>query len=211
MDKWRIWRNIDCRNNKLLKTKAEELKKIIEQREILVAKGQDQLRWRNNKEGTFNLKEAKSILLELNPLVPDKIWQNFWRCQRWMKIKLFMWVVYHKKIMTWDNIRKRGVQGPSRCLLCEAQQETLEHLLNNFIFTSWLWDFFATIFQQSNRDRGSIISTLINWRKSDNEILNSVWAHTPSFIIWNVWKQRNKRIFKEEKNPPQHLLEIILK
>jgi len=185
----------------------------VEQRKILVAEGQDQLRWGNNKEGTFNLKEAKSILLELNPLVLDKIWQNLWRHQGWMKIKLFMWVVYHRKILTWDNIRKRGVQGPSRCLLCEDQEETLEHLLNNCIFTSWLWDLFVVIFQQSDRDIRSIISTLINWRKnfSDNEILNSAWALVPSFIIWNVWKERNKRIFKGEKKPPQHLLELILK
>ena len=124
-----------------------------------------------------------------------------------------MWLVPHKKILTWDNIRKRGVQGPSRCLLCEAQEETMEHLLNNCTFTSWLWDLFVAIFQQSVRDRRSIFSTLINWRKNfaNNEILNSTWALIPSFIIWNVWKDRNTRIFNGEKKPLQHLLELILK
>ena len=38
-----------------------------------------------------------------------------------------------------------------------------------------------------------------------------VWALTLSFIIWNVWKERNKRIFKDEKNPSHHLFELILK
>lgn len=109
MEKWRIWRNIDCRNNNLLETKVEELRKIIEQRKILVAEGQDELRWGDKKQGTFNLKEAKKILLELDPLVLHKIWQNLWKHPGWMKIKLFMWVVYHKKILTWDRIRKRGV------------------------------------------------------------------------------------------------------
>lgn len=131
---------------------------------ILVYKGQDQLRWDNNKEGTFNLKEAKGILLELTPQVLDKIWQKLWRHQGWMKSKLFMWLVYHRKILTWDNIRKRGVLGPSRYLLCGEQEETMEHLLNNCNFTSWLWDIFAKIFQQSDRDRESIFNTLISWR-----------------------------------------------
>jgi len=76
MEKWRIWTNIDCRNNNPLKTKAEELMKKVEQRMILVSWGQDQLRWGNNKEGTFNLKEAKGILIELDPQVPEKIWQK---------------------------------------------------------------------------------------------------------------------------------------
>lgn len=130
-----------------------------------------------------------------------------------MKIKIFMWLVYHKNNMTWDNIRKRGVLGPSRCQLCEAQEETMEHLLNSCIFTSWLWDTLATILQQSDRDRGSIISTLNDWRRNflDYEILSSTWALTPIFIIWNIWKERNKRTFKDENNPPHHLFEIILK
>ena len=63
-----------------------------------------------------------------------------------MKIELFMWLVLQRKILTWDNIRKRGMWGPSRFQLCEAQEETIEHLLNSCIFTSKLWDFFATIF-----------------------------------------------------------------
>eukprot|EP00253_Pinus_taeda_P011657 PITA_11657 len=120
-DKWRTWKNIECRNSSLLKTRAEELRKIVEKRKILVAEGQDQLRWGNNKEGTFILKEAKKHS-PLDPGVPNKIWQKLWRHQGWMKIKLYMWVVYHKKILTWDKIRKRGVQGPSRCPLCEAQE-----------------------------------------------------------------------------------------
>ena len=47
---------------------------MVEQRMILVVEGQGQLRWGYNKEGTFNLKGAKGILLELDPQVPDKIW-----------------------------------------------------------------------------------------------------------------------------------------
>jgi len=130
-----------------------------------------------------------------------------------MKIKLFMWLVYHRKILTWDNIRKRGVLGPSRCPLCGKQEETMEYLLNYCYFTSWLCDIFAKKFQQTDRDRGSIFKTLISWRGnfSEHEILNSAWTLTPSFIIWNVWKERYKRIFKEEKNPPHVLLEKILK
>ena len=130
-----------------------------------------------------------------------------------MKIKLFMWLVYHRKILTWDNIKKRGVLGPSKCLLYGEQEETMEHLLNNCIFTSQLWDIFSKIFQKYDSDRGSIINTLNSWMGnfSDYEIPNSAWALTPSFIICNVWKGINKRTFKEEKNPPYSLFETILK
>jgi len=164
---------------------------MVEQRKILMLEGQDQLRWGNNNEGAFNLKEAKLILLELNSQAPDNIQQDLWRHQGWIKIKTFMWLVQHRKILTWDNIRKRGILGPSKFQLCEAQEEMMEHLLNNLIFTSSLWDSFATVFQQTDRDKGRIINTLNKWRRnfSDNEIIASAWAIVPSFIIWNVWKE----------------------
>jgi len=89
----------------------------------------------------------------------------------------------------------------------------MEHLLNNCIFTSSLWDSFATIFQQTDRDKGSIINTLNKWRRnfSDNEVLGSAWAMIRSFIIWNVWKERNNRIFKNEKRSSQCLSKQILR
>ena len=110
----------------------------LDRRKILVSRVNDQLRLGNKNEGTFNLKEAKLFQLGLASQAPDKVWQRLWRHQGWMKIKLFMWLVQHRKILTWDNIRKRGVLGPSRCQLCEAQEETMEHLLNNCVFTSRL-------------------------------------------------------------------------
>ena len=49
-----------------MKVKVETLMKMSEQRKILMSGGHDQLRWGNNNEGTFNLKEEKLILLELD-------------------------------------------------------------------------------------------------------------------------------------------------
>eukprot|EP00253_Pinus_taeda_P022159 PITA_22159 len=159
-EKWRSWRNIECGEDSPLKIKAEALGDLLKKMMILKTKGKDQLRWGNNKQGAFNLKEAKGCLLGLNYSVPDKTWTHLWRQQGWMKINTFMWLVHHKKILTWENIRKRGIMGPSRCQLCEEQEETTEHILNSCSYTTWLWDSFSAIFQQSDRDRGSIINTL---------------------------------------------------
>ena len=89
---------------------------------ILVTEGQNQLRWGDNNKGTFDLKEAKGIFLGLDSSVPDKTWQHLWKNQGWMKIKIFMWLVHHKKILTWENIRKGGFMGPSRCQLLKSSR-----------------------------------------------------------------------------------------
>jgi len=145
--KWRKWRNLDLKNDSPLNSKAERLMKMLEQRKIFISKRHDQLRWDNKNYGNFNLKEYKLIIMDLDSKAPDRIWQNLWKHQGWMKIKLFLWLVLQRKILTWDNIKKRGFLGPLRCQLYEAQEETIEHLLNTSIFTSRLWDVFASIFQ----------------------------------------------------------------
>jgi len=86
---------------------------------MLKSADSNQLRWGKNSEGTFNLKEAKCIALGLDFPNLDLVWKNLWKNESWMKIKLFTWLVQHKKIMTWENLRKRGVSSPSRCQLCE--------------------------------------------------------------------------------------------
>ena len=77
--KWTIWKKIESREDRTLNSKAESLKRMLDQRMILVTKGQDQLRWGNSKEGNFNIKEAKGILLDLEPQVRNKTWQKLWR------------------------------------------------------------------------------------------------------------------------------------
>jgi len=96
-----------------------------------------------------------------------------------------MWLVQHKKILTWENLRKRGLSSPSKCQLCESQEETMDHLINLRPLTSTLWNWIAAIFRQTDKDMGSITNTLKKWRKnfSDNETVNKDWALAPSFLI----------------------------
>lgn len=144
-----------------------------------------QLRWGRNNEGNFNLKEAKRMALGLDFTNPDKVWKDLWQNQHWMKIKIFMWLVQHKQILTCENLQKRGIAGPTRCQLCESQEETMEHLLNLCPFTSTFWNCVASIFRQTDRDNFSITGTLKNWRRnfSENEIINKAWSLVLGFLI----------------------------
>ena len=45
----------------------------------------------------------------------------------------------------------------------------------------------------------------------NNEVLGSAWALTLSFILWNVWKERNNRIFKNIKKSSQFIYDLIIK
>jgi hypothetical protein len=68
------------------------------------------------------------------------LWSKLWNLKHWPKITLFLWLVAHSSILTWDNLSKRGFVGPSMCLLCGEAEETMEHLLNSCHYTAQLWD-----------------------------------------------------------------------
>lgn len=172
----------------------------------------DLLRWGSNNEGIFNLKEAKRIATGLNFPSPNKTWKDLWNNPHWTKIKLFRWLDQHEKILTWENLKKRGFAGPSRCQLCGMQEETMNHLLNLCSFTSILWNWVADIFKQTDRNENDINGNLKNWRDfSDNETVNTACALIPRFLIWNVWKELNNRIFTDKSGSAQSITAQILK
>ena len=64
-------------------------------------------------------------------------------------------------------------------------------------------------FRLTNLNKNSLERTLKNWIRNPfkNPILNCLWKLTLGFILWNLWKERNNKIFNE--NPS--LLDVVWK
>ena len=79
------------------------------------------------------------------------------------------------------------------------------HLLDSCHYTSELWDKGANLFRRSDRRRGQPDSTIQQWGENpfSNPILNRLWCTFPAFLVWCVWKERNRRVF-ELKNKSIH-------
>eukprot|EP00253_Pinus_taeda_P029955 PITA_29955 len=70
----------------------------------------------------------------------------------------------------------------------------MNHLFNTCEWAEHLWNWMETTMQQTNRDRGSIQNTIMNWPSdySNNSRINSIWKVPPGFITWTIWKERNR-------------------
>jgi hypothetical protein len=44
-----------------------------------------------------------------------------------------------QKLLTWDNLVKRGFLGPSMCALCGVEGENAKHLFVDCVFTKDIW------------------------------------------------------------------------
>jgi ribonuclease HI len=205
-DTWRCWHLDRERLNLREHVDLAPLQTELTKRRIPVRAGEDTLRWGYRPQGSFSVREAYQITAHSNPPSDSDVWRKIWKLKHWPKITLFLWLVSHSSILTWDNLLKRGFVGPSLCILCGAAEENMNHLLNTCPYTAQIWDQAATIMRTSDRLRDSIIATITNWREQafQSPLLNRIWQLLPGFILWQTWKERNRRIFRNTSLTWQH-------
>ena len=46
-----------------------------------------------------------------------------------MRVSLFAWEASWNKILTIDQLKRRGWNMPNRCYLCKMEEETNDHLI----------------------------------------------------------------------------------
>eukprot|EP00253_Pinus_taeda_P011612 PITA_11612 len=185
---------------------SEELKK----RKILKEAGKDKLRWGYEEKGTFTTKEAYNIILK-DRLIKDKLWEKIWNPPIWPKVSTFLWLLSHNRILSWDNLRKRKFAGPSICLNCKLDEESTVHLMQICPFGRRLWEKVTFRCRKEGRVLGDINNTLRNWPQKPYqcEILNIIWQIAPGILMWNIWKEQNRRIFKDQAMPMEQVWKII--
>eukprot|EP00253_Pinus_taeda_P015289 PITA_15289 len=171
----------------------------LEKRKIQCSEGKDVLRWGYEERGTYSTKEADNLLIKDHSR-PDKIWSKIWDSSIWPKISTFLWLLCHKRVLTWDNPRKRNFIGPSICFNCKKGEETIEHLWYNYPLAYKLWQKINFRCQKETGENGDITATICNWdpHPYQSKILNYMWKLIPGFVTWTIWKERNGRIFKNQ-------------
>jgi hypothetical protein len=61
-----------------------------------------------------------------------------WDCP--LKLKLFSWLLVENKVLTWDNLQRRGFEGPSHCSMCKKESESVYHLFVDCPFSNDVWN-----------------------------------------------------------------------
>ena len=95
----------------------EAFQEELSKRFIKIQEGPDVLRWGYTTRGSFNIKEAYNIRITHCAMVDD-IWKKIWAVNLLPKVSLFVWLDVLGRILSSENLQKKGVQGPSQCCLC---------------------------------------------------------------------------------------------
>jgi hypothetical protein len=96
----------------------------------------NELKWtRGDSSGRISVKNAYEAIEKKKQVFMIGGWRKLlwsWDCP--LKLKLFTWLVKENKILSWENLQRRGFEGPSYCPLCKKDSETVFHLFVRMSF-----------------------------------------------------------------------------
>ena len=154
----------------------------------------DKLIWGYDNSGNLNPKEALGLLTGTHNMEPEAKWGKIWTGGWWPKVSVFCWLVIKRCILTWDNLQIRGIYGPSRFCMCEENNETINHLLDECKVAESIWEKGVAIFRRNHRHKGRPNFTIAEWPMNyfKSKIVNFLWEFLPSFTLWEIWKTHNR-------------------
>ena len=111
----------------------------------------------------------------------------------------FVWEATCGKILTLDQLKRRGLTFANKFFLSQEWEETVDHLLLHCTKTRVLWDLLFSVFGVSWFISSSVQDTLLGGRGSFvAKDRRRAWATGPLCILWAVWKTKIGIVFKNE-------------
>jgi hypothetical protein len=155
----------------------------------------DKFKWRLNTSGIFSVKSMYADFLNGHTVFLKKY---IWRIKVPLKIKIFMWFLYKKVLLTKDNLAKRRWNGCTDCVFC-GSKETIDHLFISCSFSRLVWR--VVHFTFNIPPPANITNLFGNW-------LNGIGKKTKALIrvgvcalVWAIWNCCNDVVFNRVSKP----------
>ena len=153
--------------------------------------------------GNYTVKEGYKVLQNASATNNWPLQKAIWRTECLPKVKLFNWTLLHGRILTAENLRKKGIQGPSICCMCKEAEESIPHLFIECPFARACWNLIIKPLSISDpHNQITLLQKL--WGTSFplsncKGLVKRVWNSIPANLCWQIWIARNKCIFKDKK------------
>ncbi|KAL6221415.1 hypothetical protein ACLB2K_009166 [Fragaria x ananassa] len=161
----------------------------------------DILIWEDSSSGTLSFSNAYELF---RPHSIKQVWvSNLWGAAFPPRFSMLTWRIFHNKLPTDDQLRKRGVPVVSVCQLCSTfgHEETLTHLFITCTFAQHVWQWLACCFGTRLPSSGTLVDFWGSFTsKPFSPQLMNLWIASGLFSFMAIWKTRNKLRFENKKS-----------
>jgi hypothetical protein len=186
------------------------LKLCLQGKSPLKERKKDKRGW-GASSGIYTTAAGYQLTTSLPNVPPNPtIWKAIWTSKSIPKIDMFVWTLAHRSILTGENLRRRGWEGPHRCPLCLQEEETTDHLLLSCTYSKEVWQLALglqndLVIPQETSNLLQNWSSICPFQTKKKGQISTLWRVLPKFILWKIWLERNNRLFREVKSSPAHV------
>jgi hypothetical protein len=103
--------------------------------DVQLTTNNDVFKWGLTKSGQYTV---KSMYLDYMDDHTNYLHKYLWKIKVPLKIRVFMWFLNNKVLLTKDNLIKRKWQGTEKCCFCD-RKETVQHLFIQCSLAKIVW------------------------------------------------------------------------
>jgi hypothetical protein len=171
----------------------------------------DDITWRLTPSGNYMAKSAYELQLLGSTTSPMN--KTIWKAWAPPKVKFFAWLANQGRIWTADRLAKRGWPNCGLCPLCKQCTESTEHLFVHCRFTIRLWglvkDWLGLTALNATQWTGLDTQGWWNFMAGGGMPHRKAMATITLLVSWEVWNERNARVFRSKSAPAQVVFDKI--
>nr|BAJ96734.1 predicted protein [Hordeum vulgare subsp. vulgare] len=156
----------------------------------------DKLTWKWTANGNYTARSCYQATFYGS--IACRSWKLIWKGWAPSKVRFFHWLANQDRCWTAERLACHGLTHHPRCLLCDQEPETMQHLLLTCPFAKQTWHGIMSWLRLPapvpDQD-----ATLQDWwlraRDATPPLLRKALASVALLVPWMIWKHRNACVF----------------
>ncbi|KAF7815419.1 ribonuclease H [Senna tora] len=157
--------------------------------------GNNKISWKYTKDGLFSVKTAYHSIMNSSNLEQNKVWSRIWHLHVPQRIRSFLWLCAHNKLLTNEERAKRGMEDQAFYSRCNGRCEDILHAIRDCPKARNVWMRLVNprhwhVFFNMDLHR----RIHLNLHKQFG-VEQMDWSVVFSVASWSLWKWRNDELF----------------
>ncbi|XP_020112123.1 uncharacterized protein LOC109726747 [Ananas comosus] len=169
---------------------------------VMLSATSDVIKWRWTHSEMFIVNSLNKFLQDGG--VKENSYSQLWMTRIPLKVKIFVWLVLKRKVLTKNNLLKRGWNGELVCVLCSLQPETVDHLFVGCEFTCALLE--SQLSNKYSLVNCTSVTGLWGCSRLKGGVIGRLELTTIATLWWTIWLERNMKVFEHKKRNSSQLL-----
>lgn len=171
----------------------------------------DKCIWLGGKNEQYIVKDGYALLINNLSSPLSIIWEKIWNRDGILKVNIFYWEMVHEKILIAENLKKRNIQGPSNCVFCARQEESIKHLFYHCPFSMETWRLSLMLVFK-------FLDIPLEWNemfivcrfqypiiRNSTSFFMCSWMVVTKYLCQTIWLCRNQAIFQDKRCSPENV------